>query len=220
MSNSTCLDDFSASRAPATGRAVVAFAGEPFAQRVAHHQSHRPRSGSCPSSLLRSWFSHAGYHSVSATRVRRNARRHAHRRLDQKFGSFARRGADRDLSRVLLHDAVRHGQSQAGAVLVLLGGEEGLEDMRAERPAGMPPPVSFTRTALCSAALECGGDHSLPPLSHGFPALTIRTRTTCWIWLASHCTGGRSAASDSTVSCDVLHFELVLDQQHRAVTRC
>src|ERR1017187_9995493 len=45
-----------------------------------------------------------------------------------KLRSFTRRGADRDLARVLLHDARRHGQTQSGAVLVLLGGEERIEN--------------------------------------------------------------------------------------------
>ena len=53
-----------------------------------------------------------------------------HRQRHRELRSFARRGADRDLAPVLLHDAMRHGQPQAGAVLVLLGGEERIENAR------------------------------------------------------------------------------------------
>ncbi len=51
---------------------------------------------------------------------------------------------DRDVAAALLDDAVDHRQAEAGALARLLGGEEGLEDLRHGSPCGMPVPVSET----------------------------------------------------------------------------
>ena len=42
----------------------VAFAGEPLAQRIAHHQSRRPRSGFCPWFSIATGVFHCGCHVV------------------------------------------------------------------------------------------------------------------------------------------------------------
>ncbi len=90
--------------------------------------------------------------------------------------------------RVLLHDAVRYRQAQAGAVLVLFGCEKRVEDVRQDVRRGCrsrcPSPGSGPARRRRRKSVDTS---SRPPLGMASPALTISTSTTCWIWLASHC---------------------------------
>ena len=67
----------------------------------------------------------------------------AGRKVEAEGRADARLAIDVNCPLVLLHDAVDHGQAEAGALAHLLGGEEGLEDMRQD-VAAIPQPVSET----------------------------------------------------------------------------
>ena len=147
----------------------VALAGKPLAQRIAHHQFvvddqdsslglHR-RCGSTAVAIGSSRSPRGGtpplaphFHAPAATAAVTGS-------ATTKFRSFARRGAHRDLARVLLHDAVRHGQSQAGAVLVLLGGEERIEDARQHVRRNAAPGVLDPHRAPAPVS----GSKAVPP---------------------------------------------------------
>src|ERR1019366_3315843 len=88
---------------------------------------------------------------------RRNRRR-AQRQGHAKFRSLPRRRIHLDLAAVLLHDAVRHGQAQAGAVLILLGGEEGVENARQHILRDAASGVLHAQGRFAAGAIEFG-DH-------------------------------------------------------------
>ena len=227
MSNSVCWMISSASRAPPTGRAVIAFAGEPLAQRIAHHQFVVDDQNSALGFRCCRCF-HYALPFVPPVAVPVLRPRHPSRLRPPPLAAAAGSatlnsvpspGVERTVisPAVLLHDAVRHGQSQAGAVLVLLGGEERIENARqhfrrdAASRCPSPAPRPVRRPPSNSVATS-----SRPPLGMASEAFTSSTRTTCWIWLASHSTGGRPSARCFR-QLDVLHVQLVLHQQHGAV---
>src|SRR5579864_911092 len=53
-----------------------------------------------------------------------------YRQIDLEGGALARLAIHPDVPSALPHDAVNHGEAQAGAVADLFGGEEGLENAR------------------------------------------------------------------------------------------
>ncbi len=123
------------------------------------------------------------------------------RQVDLESGALADRGLDRDVAAGPLHDAVDHGEAEAGALAELLGGEEGLEDVlehlrrdagagvgdRHQRPAGRAaprcgrPPLSIVLRLVVTAIR--------PSLSIASLALTTRLSSTCSSWPGSTLTG-------------------------------
>ena len=112
----------------------------------------------------------------------------------------------------------RHRQPEPGAVLIFLGGEERIEDVRQDVRRECRRRYPCTRTTPCSVAGSNSGRdlQACRPWAWPRAAFTISTSITCWIWLPSHSTGGRSVGQ-ALHQFDALHLQLVLHQQDGAM---
>ena len=114
-----------------------------------------------------------------------------------------------DVPAALLHDAVDDRQAEARAFALLLGREEGLEQLRA-RLLVMPVPVSLTlsrayrpgvplderrRAAASSSSTSSTRTVTRPPSGIASRALTTRFSTTCSTWPESAMTIDRLGAA-------------------------
>src|SRR4051794_14925693 len=81
---------------------------------------------------------------------------HRHRQPQYEFRSFTRLGANRDVTRVLLHNAVRHRETEPGAVLVFFGGEKRVEYARQNVGWDAASRVLNSHGALVGRRIEVG----------------------------------------------------------------
>ena len=117
---------------------------------------------------------------------------------------------------MLLHDAVRHGQAQAGAVLILLGGEEGIENARQHVLRNAASGVLHAQGRFAGRAIELGDHlqaaarrHRLRRVHHQHQRHLLDL-----IGVAIH---RRQAFGEPFHQLDVLHLQFVLHQQHGVV---
>src|SRR5271157_1361805 len=139
-----------------------------------------------------------------------------HRQAYLELRSQARLRSHRDLAAVLLHDAMRHREAQPGAVLVFLGGEERIENARHYLGWDPASVVLHPYHALLRLAIEFGAHFQPPALAHGFRRVHQQHQNHLLdlVRVAQH---RRQMLRQLLFQGDVLHFQLVLDQQHRAV---
>ena len=180
----------SASRALATGRALIAFAREPLARA-----NRAPPVSSSTIRILPLVLVSTGS-STSVTivsfvgqRLRlRGSRppvlparpvprpRTAAGSVTVNSVPLPGRGLHRDLAAMLLDDALRHGQSQARAVLVLLGGEKRFEDLRQHLGRDARPGVASRGSAPVRPRRRISvATSSMPPCGMASVAFTSST---------------------------------------------